>query len=52
MLGMNEALLVVPSDDEIKSVVFQLGDDKVPEPDGFSSLFYQRNWNVVEPSLC
>lgn len=32
--------------------MFQLGSIKAPGPDGFSSLFYQRSWDVIEKQLC
>ena len=33
--------------EEIKSVVFFIDDSKAPGPDGFSSLFFKRAWNIV-----
>lgn len=32
--------------------VFQLGANRAPSPNGFSSLFYQHNWDLMGPSLC
>ncbi|KAK9683307.1 hypothetical protein RND81_10G130700 [Saponaria officinalis] len=37
---------------EIESVVAHMGALKAPGPDGFQALFYQKNWNLIESSLC
>ena len=33
--------------EEIKSAMFSINDSKAPGPDGFSSLFFKRAWNIV-----
>ena len=33
--------------EEIKSIMFSIDDTKAPVPDGFSSLFFKRAWNIV-----
>lgn len=40
---VNDALLARLSDSEVFQVVFQLGGEKAPGLDGFSSLFYQHH---------
>ncbi|GFY96656.1 hypothetical protein Acr_11g0009620 [Actinidia rufa] len=40
------------SDGEIKEALFSIGDDKAPRPDGFSSFFYKKAWNVVGKEFC
>lgn len=37
--------------EEIKTVVFQLGGDKVPGPDSFSLSFYQTFWDIVKNDI-
>ncbi|GFZ09700.1 hypothetical protein Acr_21g0002990 [Actinidia rufa] len=32
-------------DEEIKAALFEIGDDKAPGPDGYSSCFFKRTWN-------
>ncbi|GJW84566.1 RNA-directed DNA polymerase, eukaryota, reverse transcriptase zinc-binding domain protein [Tanacetum coccineum] len=32
---------------EVKDAMFDIGDNRAPGPDGFSSLFFKRAWNVV-----
>ncbi|GJV28077.1 sodium/hydrogen exchanger 6 [Tanacetum coccineum] len=35
------------TDDEIKSVMFSMGDDKASGPDGFTVAFFKKAWDVV-----
>lgn len=34
------------SSQEIKDALFSIGDEKSPGPDGFSSFFFKRSWNI------
>ncbi|MCI51850.1 RNA-directed DNA polymerase (Reverse transcriptase) [Trifolium medium] len=43
----NNALISVPSAEEIKTAVFDMNGDGAPGPDGFGGHFYQHFWNVV-----
>ena len=48
---MNDALIAVPSDVEIKQAVFSINVDKAPGPDGFSADFYQSFWDIIGPDI-
>lgn len=38
--------------DEIKKTVFSMNTDKAPEPDGFSTGFYQKCWEIMGNDIC
>nr|GEW86207.1 hypothetical protein [Tanacetum cinerariifolium] len=40
------------SNEEIKSAMFNIGDDRAPGPDGFSSVFFKKSWNIVGEDVC
>ncbi|XP_026451440.1 uncharacterized protein LOC113351717 [Papaver somniferum] len=43
----NDTLNLPLTAEEIKNVVFQMGGKKAPGLDGFTCLFYQKNWDIV-----
>nr|GEY02122.1 hypothetical protein [Tanacetum cinerariifolium] len=49
MLDQDEAedMIRVVSNKEIKDAMFDIGDNRAPSPDGYSSLFFKRAWNIV-----
>lgn len=49
---MNQQLLRIPQDEEIKEVTFAINPEKAPGPDGMTSLFYQRFWNKIGQDVC
>nr|GEW33814.1 hypothetical protein [Tanacetum cinerariifolium] len=38
--------------DEIKKAMFDIGDDKSPGPDGYTSLFFEKGWDIVRDDVC
>lgn len=43
----NQSLLQDPTEDEIKSVVFEINPNSSAGPDGFTSLFFQKTWDIT-----
>ncbi|XP_026399241.1 uncharacterized protein LOC113295102 [Papaver somniferum] len=41
----------IPTPEEIKQVVFDLGADSAPGPDGFSVCFYRHCWDTIKEDL-
>ncbi|XP_026442625.1 uncharacterized protein LOC113342238 [Papaver somniferum] len=41
----------IPSPEEIKQIVFDLGADSAPSPDGFSGCFYRHCWDIIQEDL-
>lgn len=37
---------------EVNSVVFYLGSNKAPGPDGFTGAFFQKYWPIVDDEVC
>ena len=35
------------TDDEIRQALFSIPDDKAPRPDGYTSLFFKRAWDII-----
>ncbi|GFS38119.1 hypothetical protein Acr_00g0055830 [Actinidia rufa] len=43
-----ELLLIIgDKDEEIRTALFSIGEDKAPGLDGFSSCFFKRSWDIV-----
>ncbi|GJT07833.1 hypothetical protein Tco_0842295 [Tanacetum coccineum] len=40
------------SDDEIKIIMFDIGDDRASGPDGFMFAFFKKGWDVIGSDVC
>ncbi|KAL2248467.1 UNVERIFIED_CONTAM: hypothetical protein Sindi_2699000 [Sesamum indicum] len=37
---------------EVKDAIFHISDNKAPDPDGYSSCFFKKAWNIVGDQVC
>ncbi|XP_031288180.1 uncharacterized protein LOC116146875 [Pistacia vera] len=44
---MTSPLTTPITDDEIRTALFSILDDKAPGPDGYTSLFFKRAWEII-----
>nr|GEW70196.1 hypothetical protein [Tanacetum cinerariifolium] len=40
------------TNEEVKKAMFDIGDDKSPGPDGFSSVFFKEGWDTIGNDVC
>ncbi|GJR55416.1 hypothetical protein Tco_1405937 [Tanacetum coccineum] len=40
------------TNDEIKTAMFDIGHDKAPGPDGYTSAFFKKGWDIVGGDVC
>nr|GEW43241.1 hypothetical protein [Tanacetum cinerariifolium] len=38
--------------EEIKAAMFDIGNDKAPCPDGYTSVFFKKSWDIVRNDVC
>lgn len=50
--SMNEVLISIPDDLDIREAVFPIHGDKAPGPYGFSANFYQGFWDIIDEEVC
>ncbi|XP_059310157.1 uncharacterized protein LOC132061337 [Lycium ferocissimum] len=41
----------IPSEDEVKVVIFSLNGESAPGPDGFIGIFYQSCWEIIKDDI-
>ncbi|GKB20225.1 trichome birefringence-like protein 3, partial [Tanacetum coccineum] len=40
------------TNEEIKAAMFDIGDEKAPGPDGYTSVFFKKGWSIIGPDIC
>ncbi|GKA67296.1 putative RNA-directed DNA polymerase, eukaryota, reverse transcriptase zinc-binding domain protein [Tanacetum coccineum] len=50
--GSNMQMIRPVTNAEIKTAMFDIGDDKAPGPDGYTSMFFKKGWDVVGADVC
>nr|GEX54718.1 hypothetical protein [Tanacetum cinerariifolium] len=50
--GLRAQMVRNVTNEEIKSVMFSIGDDRAPGPDGFTSAFFKKSWDIVGDDIC
>ncbi|GKC98104.1 hypothetical protein Tco_1168379 [Tanacetum coccineum] len=46
-VASNANMIRLVTNDEVKKAMFDIGDDKAPGPDGYTSAFFKKGWDVV-----
>ncbi|GKB71204.1 RNA-directed DNA polymerase, eukaryota, reverse transcriptase zinc-binding domain protein [Tanacetum coccineum] len=47
-----ENMIKEVTEDEIKEAMFDIGENKAPGPDGFTSTFFKKSWSVIGKDIC
>ncbi|GJY04171.1 protein LAZ1 [Tanacetum coccineum] len=50
--GSNTNMIRPVTNAEIKKAMFDIGDAKAPGPDGYTSTFFKKGWDVVGQDVC
>ena len=48
---MNQHLLRLATEEEVKEALFMTHPDKVPGPDGMTAIFFQHSWHIIKDDL-
>ena len=48
---MNQRLLQLATEEEVRLALFMMHPEKAPEPDGMTALFFQHSWHILKKDL-
>ena len=48
---MNQQLLRIAAEDEVREALFMMHPEKAPGPDGMTALFFQHSWHIIKRDL-
>ena len=48
---MNQNLLRLATEDEVKEALFMMHPEKAPGPDGMTALFFKHSWHIIKHDL-
>jgi len=48
---MNQQLLRLATENEVKEALFMMHPEKAPGPDGMTALFFQHSWHIIKKDL-
>ena len=48
---MNQRLLRLATEDDVREALFMMHPEKAPGPDGMTALFFQHSWHIIKKDL-
>ena len=48
---MNQRLLRIATEEEVREALFMMHPEKAPGPDGMTALFFQHSWHIIKGDL-
>ena len=48
---INQRLLRIATEEEVKEALFMMHPEKAPGPDGMTALFFQHSWHIIKADL-
>lgn len=50
-IRMNQMMLRVATEDEVRHALFMMHPEKAPNPEGMTALFFQHSWHIIKNAL-
>ncbi|XP_074303836.1 uncharacterized protein LOC141638331 [Silene latifolia] len=47
-----DGLCRIPTEQEIRGILFSIPEDKSPGPDGYTSGFFKASWDIIKGDIC